>query len=173
MPDNTIYLIDTNSLITPKLSYYPFDLVPVFWESMAGKIQDGSIAILDLVKKEILKPSIKDDLAVWMSDLKIGRYINHKQQEIINKYALVLQSLQEDPCYSEKALRVWAEESVADPWLIATASVYGFTIVTFEKHVQPNSSNPSSSPKIPNIADKFHVRTTDLFQMIRELRIKL
>ncbi|MGI6433323.1 MAG: DUF4411 family protein [Sphaerochaetaceae bacterium] len=92
--DRAIYLIDTNSLITPKATYYPFDFAPKFWQSMAEKIQDGSIAILDLVKKEILKPSIKDDLAIWMSNLKIGQYIDHKQQQIVDKYAQVIQFLQ-------------------------------------------------------------------------------
>lgn len=61
MSRETIYLIDTNSLITPKNSYYPFDIAPGFWKSMAEKIEEGSIAILDLVKKEILKPAKKDD----------------------------------------------------------------------------------------------------------------
>ena len=173
MPDTPNYLIDSNSLITPKATYYPMDLAPSFWASMSEKIQDGSIAILDLVKKEILQPSEKDDLALWMSNLKIGRYINHQQQEIVATYAKVLQSIQNDPCYSEKALRTWAEESVADPWLIAAACVQDFTIVTFEKYVQSNAGNPSGFAKIPNIADKFHGRTTDLFHMIRELGIKL
>jgi hypothetical protein len=172
MTGETKYLIDTNSLITPQNTYYPFDIAPVFWESMAQKIQDGSIAILDLVKKEILKPETKDDLSTWMSSLKIGRYIHHKQQEIINMYAKVFQSVQNDPCFSEKALHVWADASVADPWLIATAAVYGYTIVTFEKFVNVNKNNPSKAPKIPNIAAKFNVSTTDLFQMMKELGIK-
>jgi hypothetical protein len=62
---------------------------------------------------------------------------------------------------------------VADPWLIATAAVYGYTIVTFEKFVNVNTGNPSGTPKIPNIAEKFHVRTTDLFHMIRDLGVRL
>lgn len=62
---------------------------------------------------------------------------------------------------------------VADPWLITTAAVYGYTIVTFEKFVNVNTSNPSGTPKIPNIAEKFHVRTTDLFHMIRDLGVRL
>jgi len=154
MPDGTIYLIDTNSLVTPKATYYPLDLAPTFWASMAEKIQDGSIAILDLVKKEILKPKEKDDLALWITELNIGQYVDHRQQEIVNTYANVLQSIQDDPCYSEKALRAWADQSVADPWLVATAAVYGYTIVTFETYVHINKGNPSGTPKIPNIAEK-------------------
>jgi hypothetical protein len=30
MPEKAIYLIDTNSLITPKATYYPMDLPPLF-----------------------------------------------------------------------------------------------------------------------------------------------
>jgi len=30
MPDTPIYLIDSNSLITPKATYYPMDLAPLF-----------------------------------------------------------------------------------------------------------------------------------------------
>jgi hypothetical protein len=52
MPLGTIYLIDTNSLITPKNSYYPFDIASRFWDSMAEKIQEGYLAILDLVEKK-------------------------------------------------------------------------------------------------------------------------
>lgn len=173
MPWGTIYLIDTNSLITPKNSYYPFDIAPRFWESMAEKIQEGSLAILDLVKKEILKPKVKDDLALWMKDLDIGRYVDHKQQEIVHKYAEVLQFIQQDACYSEKALREWADESIADPWLIAAAAVHGFTIVTFETYVHINAGNPCAKAKIPNVAEKFQVQTTDLFHMIRDLGIRL
>jgi hypothetical protein len=108
-----------------------------------------------------------------MKNLEIGRYIDHKQQEIVFTYAKVLQSIQEDPCYSEKALRSWAEESIADPWLIATAAVNNYTLVTFETYVQVNTGNPSGKVKIPNIAAKFGVNTTDLFHMIRDLGIRL
>lgn len=173
MANDTIYLIDSNSLITPKISYYPMDLAPNFWDSMARKIQDGSIAILDLVKKEILKPEKEDDLALWMKNLEIKLYLNHKEEKIVIKYGEVLQFIQENPCYSEKALHAWADQSIADPWLIATVAVYGFTIVTFEKYVKINANNPSRSAKIPNVAKEFQVNTLNLFQMIRELGIKL
>jgi hypothetical protein len=167
------YLIDTNSLITPKATYYPMDLVPRFWQSMAEKIEDGSVAILDIVKQEILKRKDKDDLALWMHNLVIGCLVNHRQQNIVVKYAEVLQYIQDNPCYSEKALREWSEETVADAWLIAAAAVRGFTIVTFEKPVLVDANNPSKKAKIPNVAHHFKVRTIDLFGMIRELGIAL
>ncbi len=103
MEKRDIFLIDTNSLITPKVVYYPMDLAPTFWGLMTEKIEDGSIAILDLVKKEILKPERKDDLANWVIKLNIKNYIHHREPEIVFKYAEVLQYIQDDPCYSESS----------------------------------------------------------------------
>ncbi|MFA7119564.1 MAG: DUF4411 family protein [Sphaerochaetaceae bacterium] len=174
MPDNELFLIDANILITPQEQYYPFDLAPNFWVQMAEKIEEGSIAILDMVKDEILVSKEKDDLATWFDNLKVGCYVNHKQQDIINKYSEVLQSIQTNPCYKEKALRAWAQEKVADPWLIAAASIFGFTLITIEKRAnKPSQYNPSGNPKIPNVASDFYGKVEDLFSMMRKLQIKL
>ena len=53
-----LFLIDANSLITPFLSYYPFDFAPSFWSQISDHISNGSIVILDMVKAEILKEMI-------------------------------------------------------------------------------------------------------------------
>ena len=36
-----IFLIDANSLITPHLTYYPFDFAESFWSQMEEHIQNG------------------------------------------------------------------------------------------------------------------------------------
>lgn len=174
MSDSELFLIDSNILITPQEQYYPFDLAPNFWAQMAEKIGDGSIVILDIVQDEILVSKEKDALAKWFDNLEIGYFVDHKQPAILKKYAEVLQNIQNNPCYKEKALRAWSQEKVADPWLIATASVFGFTIITVEKRANTLSQhNPSSNPKIPNVASDFKVPVEDLFYMMRKLQIKL
>ena len=55
MMEKELFLIDANSLITPYLTFYPFDLVKTFWNQMEVHIKNGDIAILDLVKSEVLK----------------------------------------------------------------------------------------------------------------------
>jgi len=105
MPEKELFLIDSNILITPQKQYYPFDLAPNFWIQMAEKIEDGSIVILDMVKDEILASKNKDDLANWFESLEIGYFVDHKQPAILNIYSEVLQSIQDNPCYKEKALR--------------------------------------------------------------------
>lgn len=88
---------------------------------------------------------------------------------IVEKYGEVLRFLQDSPLYSDKALRIWSDVNVADPWLIATASALGYTLVTFETSAGIISvNNPSRKPKIPDIARKFDVKCENLFYFMRD-----
>lgn len=126
-----VFLIDTNALLTPHLMYYPFDLAPSFWEQLEEKLKDGSVVLLDMVKNEITEGH--DELSNWMKSLQGINIIDHRTPEIIEKYSRVLGAVQSNTCYKQSALAEWSRESVADPWLIATAAVRKLTIVTFEK----------------------------------------
>ena len=166
------FLIDSNALITPHLQYYPFDLAPSFWRQMEEAICNGTIAILDMVKAEVLQGT--DELCNWMDSLEIGNYVDRRETEILAKYAEVLTHIQSNPCYKEAALHEWSRESVADPWLIATAAVYGYTIVTLEKpnaNLHPNA--PAKNAKIPDVAQALGVQTKDLFLLMRSLNFRL
>lgn len=168
----TIFLIDSNSLITPHLTYYPFDFAPGFWSQMEQAVNAGKIAILDVVKNEILQGN--DSLKDWMDVLEIGLYVDRRQPAILEKYSAILQYIQYNPCYQLSALKEWSKGKSADPWLIATASVYDYTIVTFESPNNGlNERDPSKKAKIPDVAKVFDVETTDLYQMIRKLGFKL
>ncbi len=168
------YLMDTNSFVTPSRLYYQFSMFPRYWDYIRGKIEDGIIVLLDKVRDEILAPGNKDDLAVWFEGLEVANLINHKEQEIINAYAAVMQSIQADRCYKESAISVWSEKSTADPWLIAAAKVYGLSIVTFEtRNNSLNPFKPSRQAKIPDIAEKFNVPVIDLFNMLKELQFRM
>lgn len=161
-----IFLIDANSFITPYLAYYPFDFAKNFWAQLAKHITNGDIAILDLVKDEILQGN--DDLKHWMETLSIANYIDHKEPDILENYSSVLTHIQVNTCYKTAALTEWAKASVADPWLIAAAKVKGYTIITFEvPNKGLNSRNPSKIAKIPDVAKQFGVKTENLFYMMR------
>ena len=109
-----------------------------------------------------------------MEHIEIGKLIDHRELSILQKYGEVLQCVQENPVYQAAALAEWARDSVADPWLIATAAVYGYTIVTFETENKGlNSRNPSKNAKIPDVAKKFGVNVKNLYYMMRELNFKL
>ena len=67
MGDNEIFLVDSNSFMTPFRFYYAFDLVPAYWKELNKHINSGRIVVLDIVKDEIDKGN--DDLAKWIADL--------------------------------------------------------------------------------------------------------
>lgn len=170
--NNEIFLIDTNSLITPHLAYYPFDFAQGFWTQMESCIKNGSIVILDMVKAEILQGN--DSLKEWMENLDIERYIDHREPEILEKYGAVLQYLQANICYKPSALAEWSRMAVADPWLIAATAVYGYTLITFEpRNNGLNERYPSKEAKIPDVADVFDVKTQNLFYLMRSLNFRL
>ena len=168
-----IFLIDSNSLITPAKQYYKFEIAPKFWDQISSKIANGDIVILDTVKNELLRGN--DELSDWVSNLNIHTYIKHNDKPILDKYREVLTNIQTNPCYKPEALQEWANVSVADPWLIATAAKFGYTIVTFETTagagLSPNA--PSKNPKIPDVAKAFNVKTVNLYYMMSALGITL
>ena len=170
--EKELFLIDANSLITPYLTYYPFDLAKTFWNQMEWYIQNGDIAILDVVKSEVLKG--KDSLKEWMESIEVGELIDHREPAIIVKYGEVLRYIQDNPAYKPAALTEWSREDVADPWLIAAAVVGNYTIVSFENENKGlNSRNPSKNAKIPDVAKAFNVEVQNLYYMMRILKFSL
>ena len=68
----------------------------------------------------------------------------------------------------------WSQATVADPWLIATAAVNGYTIISDEVSAGTLSiKNQSKNAKIPDVAKAFSVKSKPLFYMMRELGIKI
>lgn len=167
------FLIDANTLMTASRLFYAYDLVPLFWEAFDKQIKEGRIVLLDMVKAEIDKG--QDALKEWVSE-RIGDFeiCNHVDSDIISKYAEVMQYIQECGFYNDKGLKEWARNEVADPWLIAVASVKGYKIITFEQTVGLlNKKNKSGHVKIPDVAKKFNVEVYNLYHMMRQLGMRI
>lgn len=165
-----IFLIDTNSLITSFKDFYSFDIAPGFWIQLIDHITAHRVVILDMVRNEIL--AVSDDLKDWF-EVQNFEIIDRRQPDIITEYGNILDYLQNEPKYKPSALTEWSKANVADPWLIAAAKVYGYTIVTFEKPVNANSGSPSKYAKIPDVAAHFNVKAENLYCMMRKLQFKL
>jgi len=165
-------LIDANTLMTPYQSYYPFDFAPKFWYQLESAVEDGSVVILDMVKKEVEKGN--DLLSEWIKSIRIPNLIDHREKDILDKYSEVLRYIQTSESYSARALQEWSQGDVADAWLIATALVHGYTIITFEASSHGiDVRNPSSNPKIPDVCAALHVKCEKLFYMMRTLSFML
>lgn len=166
------FLIDSNTLITPYRQYYPFDLAESFWNQMKLHIENGNIAILDLVKNEILCGD--DQLSRWLKEIKIPFFIDHREEEIISHYANVMQYIQTCGFYNDTALSVWANGKVADPWLISAAKTKNIILVTQETNTSVLSvSNPTKRIRIPDVSNHFGVKVIPLFDMMRQLSFSL
>lgn len=168
--NNTRYLIDTNTLITPYKLYYPFDLAPGFWVKLRREIDNGSLLILDLVKAELVKGD--DDLSEWIKSIDDSLIIDRRTSEIMHKYGEILNYIQTCGFYKVDAVTNWSKPDIADAWIIATASVHNLTVITLEKgNGNLNSANKARSAKIPDICKQFNVPCEDLFYMMRSLSL--
>ena len=163
------YLPDANTFITAYQTSYAFDIAPGYWKQLEPVLLRKNIFILDVVKAELEKG--EDELTEWFRSIDELPVLDRKDSEIFANYVKVLRFLQESPMYTEKALREWSDEKVADPWLIAAARAKGVKIVTFEKGLG-HITMPSGRPKIPDVAREFGVECIDLYTFMRKENIK-
>ena len=171
MAKRNIFLVDANIFIGPYKSYYAFDLAPKFWSFIEDKLKDGSITILDKVYDELTAGN--DELTEWLAKIHPNK-INHKDPGILKAYQQVITHIQTSGFYNQKALAKWSNDQVADPWLIACASMNGYTLVTFETHNGNLSrQSPISNPKIPDVCKALNVGCNDLFHMMRALSFSI
>lgn len=165
-----VFLLDANSFVTPYQNYYSFDIASGYWKQLQTILLRDDVVVMDVVKSEIEKG--EDSLTEWLTSIKELVILDRREQSILLKYSAVLKFLQDSPLYSDKALRAWSDVNVADPWLIATASVKGYTLVTFEQSAGIISpQNPSGKPKIPDIAREFGVKCVNLFYFMKIMKI--
>lgn len=165
-----IFLLDANSFVTPYQNYYSFDIASGYWKQLYSILLRDDVVVMDVVKSEIEKG--EDSLTEWLTSIKELETLDRRDQSILLKYGAVLKFLQDSPLYNDKALRAWSDVNAADPWLIATASAKGYTLVTFEQSagkISPN--NPSGKPKIPDIAHEFGVKCVNLFYFMKTMNI--
>ena len=155
------YILDTNTLITAKNLYYAYDLVPSFWSYMLQEFQKSNVKTIDAVEREIMQGH--DDLAVWFQENVIGGIAGNGEKYILPVRDLVIMNSQYKDEYKKSFL------SVADPWLIAAAKAGEHTVVTLE--VLPAAN--TTKVKIPDICRQMGVRFMHLFDMMRELQIRI
>lgn len=93
------------------------------------------------------------------------------------EWSEVIQYIQDSPLYKDTALsseKGWANEKIADPWLIAIAKSENYTIVTDEiKNINLNAMNPSKNAKIPDVCEEFKIRCISMNQFFSEIGLSI
>lgn len=164
------YLIDTNTLIEAKNRYYPFEIVPGFWEFIKTSIQNGTIFMTKMVYNELRQGD--DDLSDWIgTEILRDNLFDDGEQNIQRQYRLMANEIS-NGVISQNFRQNYIDEFLAkaDLWLIATAKVNGFTVVTnenFIRDLQPYKV------KIPNICAYYEVACITPFEMLQRLNMRL
>jgi hypothetical protein len=165
------FLLDSDTLIRSANAFYTFNFAPSFWAFIKDKIISKQIIMLDKVYDEIRAGD--DELSNWITGVTPLRLISHKDQDIINNYGLIMNHIQDSGFYTTEALDSWAQPATADPWLVAAAMAFNYTVITFEIfNTNLNTKQPSKKVKIPNICRHFGAACHDLYYMLRQMSFK-
>ena len=97
------FLIDSNIFITPYQNFYPFDIAPSFWNQLKNKLALDEVSVLDVVRDEVIAGD--DELSDWLKQIQGMHILSRKDPQILQEYTKVLSYLQNDPHYTERALR--------------------------------------------------------------------
>jgi len=156
------YLLDSNTYIQAKNQYYGMDICPAYWDWLDQQFEQGLIASIDLVGKELKEGN--DELAEWVKQ-RSAHFIRNDDDQTQTVVATIIQAVMDGDYNSGNRDNFLAK---ADPWIIAKAKSLGATVVTHEAHVAPTTKKV----KIPNICIQFDVPCMNTFHFLRELNAR-
>lgn len=159
----TEFWLDTNVFIGAARGPYGFDIAPGFWVFLDEMVGQRRIASPQMVYRELTAG--EDQLATWVKDRRTSGLFIEPDATVQVRFGEIATYV-----YNQyDAVNAGRFLEVADPWLIAHASVQGGTVVTLETLVPPNAKKV----KIPNVCNQFAVRWTNTYQMLRDLGASL
>ena len=178
---STIYIFDSDVLISAHRRYYNFSFAGSFWEWLKVGIEAGIFYSANNVKKELENSVDENDylLKFAKSDDNLMFWKQTDTNEIIEVYAKLQNwamqvwakgKSEKDSALLSKALSDFADEKKADAWLVALAihlqiqNKQKTVIVTHEQ------SSPASKKRImlPDVAKCHELETITLFELLKK-----
>lgn len=171
----SVYLMDSNSFISPANKYYKHSVFPSYWNWLGGQIGKNIYITTDIFKELTVQ---SDDLKDWVTHLTSPNCVNpSRDQKTLIAYGKVMDFLNTSKYYSNVSADLWAKGTKADPWIIAYASAYNLTVVTEEKSNLRgiiNSGNATrKEPKIPDVCEAMNIPCITLDEMILQMQLVL
>lgn len=158
------YLLDSNTFMAAKKSYYSFAEFPGFWDWLEAKGREGVLASIAEIRDEIEGGDEDDDLVVWTRAGKAPDFFDPDDDVLGAMTAVTDWVMAQDFKESDRS-RFFAK---ADPLLIAHAMSKEWTVVTQESFAGPGTKKV----KIPNVCAAMDVQCIDTFQLLATLRAK-
>ncbi|MGQ0443024.1 MAG: DUF4411 family protein [Methylophilaceae bacterium] len=162
------FLFDTDCLITAKNTYYSPEFSVAFWDWLIAGNKQGVFFMVDKVIDE-LKQGHEDDYLYKFADTHGDNFkLATSAHDCLQKYgelqnwASATWATGKKPSDTNKALTVFANVDMADPWQIAFANIHGFDIVTNEVPA-PDSK---TIIKLPDAAKAFNVKVIKLHEVL-------
>jgi hypothetical protein len=162
---NPKFVLDANVFIQAKNSYYAFDIVRGFWDSLVDFAKQDQVHSIDRVRAELERGD--DELATWATTEFAFAFGSTEGVDIQSSYGEVINWVYGEEQFSEAAKSEFA--GVADGWLIAYAHAKADIIVTLEI-LRPDIQ---SKVPIPNVCQALDIAYVDTFEMLRRLGVQL
>ncbi len=144
------YSIDTSAFIEGWNHLLPPDVVPGLWPKLAELAESGIMIASEEVLEELKHK--QDDLYEWA--------------EKLNMYMPTTPAIQEQVTHIvdtyPKLVRPHSIRAMADPCVIALATVEGCSVVTEER------LKSAINPRIPDVCNSERVRWINVVQLCRE-----
>lgn len=152
------YLLDTNTFIEAKNSYYRFSFCPGFWSWVRQKNSENLLFVVDKVKGELLAGN--DHLKEWINNCPSSLFLRGPNN-ISNSLKTVTEWVSANSIYTDAARATFFGST--DYFVIAYAhALREATVVTREQR-DPNSK---ARVKIPDVCHGIGVPCIDPFQLM-------
>jgi hypothetical protein len=164
-PEEKVYVIDTNALITLDLTFKK--AIPIFtaiWEEVEDLIKSGNFKTIDFVEQEINEYQGKQEfLKLWVKKWK-KQLVMKTDAEIITASIPIINEEYNTGFLTASKQSEGKEE--ADPYLIAYCKIHNCILISNESKTKHN--------KIPAIPKKNDVQCIDIndFLLERGLRFE-
>lgn len=175
---DTVYVLDSNTFITPFKNYYSMSNFPGYWQWLRDTFQQtsGRLVLPEIVYNELTAgQNSEDKLSTWViNNLKDLVYSDYRRDnDFWTQFASVIDHVHNSGFYRDPGRTNWDQLDKADPQLVALAALKKWKIVTFEERVgNLSTKNPMKrEPKIPNVAEHFGVECVNVFTLESEFNL--
>ena len=162
-----LYLLDANTLINAKNSYYPIERVPEFWDWLVfqGNVSNVKIPIeiYEEFKDSKPKDGEKDELALWAETHEVKAALLFGEEAEPDLVARVTYGGYTPNPTDDELMRMGC-----DPFLIS----YALKDISNRCVVTAEVSRPKrigANRHIPDVCKTFDIRCINNFQLIQEL----
>ncbi|MBV1833990.1 DUF4411 family protein [Novacetimonas pomaceti] len=151
-------LLDSNTFLTPAMTYYAFDICGSYWSWIAQAAATGDVKSISPVKRELRQ---KDDQIRHWIDMHASNIFMPDDSAVTNTMAQVATWANSNGYTSAAATEFLGK---ADSYLVAYAMLGGHQIVTLEVAAPA----AKGKIKIPDAANAHGISTITPYQMLRQ-----